>query len=507
MTQRPFAWFFLRTLGLSAITGCVDLRLADRLDTATTPSQGGVVTATTEGGSTALGGQGGSTPLDGQGGSTPLGGRGGSTPLDGQGGTTPLGGRGGSTPLDGQGGSTPLDGQGGTTPLDGQGGSTPLDGQGGSTPLDGQGGSTPLGGQGGSTRGDDQSTIAGANTGGVEASGGGTTSGVNVCPIPISKPEALLAAEPTPDDSCARVSNVAQIGPASYVYGFTNGEIHLFDPSSTSSSVRVDTWRTSVGSHALPRAVVTSMVAPRHNNEGALQVGYADPQGTAPNPWLTGAMRHGWSEATVEQPGTAMTITVCPFHGGHLELATPWITQGSLTSGASYATADAHQLNKHLQLPIGNDDITAIETVTKTDGWLVYVGTRSGQLYISNLLPETVIWNDTTSSLNTVVTWTRLTGALMPERWITRLAVHPAHPERIFAVFYSNDGDAVWYSSDAGQTWSNRQANLPTMSNTLNKAPPVLGVSFNPFLDGAAYAVTSLTSYYSVDDGRSWSEW
>jgi hypothetical protein len=204
-----------------------------------------------------------------------------------------------------------------------------------------------------------------------------------------------------------------------------------------------------------------------------------------------------------------MTLTACPFHGGplsHLELATPWVTQGSLTSGTSYVMADAGKFNQHLQL--ANDyRVTAIETVTRADGWLVFVGTEFGQIYVSNLLTGNVAWSDTTNTLNATVTWTKITGAQMPQKWITRLAVHPTHPERILAVFASHSGDAVWYSQDTGQTWSNRQANLPTAYNASNTAPPILGVSFNPVLDGAAYVVTSLTSYYTLDYGGSWTEW
>ena len=94
----------------------------------------------------------------------------------------------------------------------------------------------------------------------------------------------------------------------------------------------------------------------------------------------------------------------------------------------------------------------------------------------------------------------------MPKNWVTRIAIHPTQPKRLIAVFASRSTDALWYSEDGGQTWSNRFNGLPTASNP-PEAPPIVGASFNPFLDGAAYVVTPQTSYFTENSGVTWREW
>jgi hypothetical protein len=256
-----------------------------------------------------------------------------------------------------------------------------------------------------------------------------------------------------------------------------------------------------------PRAIVTSLVVPQNNNEGALQMGHSDPQGGVTRPWRASMLGRGWSEATVEEPGPVITLAACPFHYGslsHIDMTVPFTSQrGSLTSGASYTKDDASTLNAHMKLA---SRVTAVERVMRSDGWLVYAGTDVGEIYVSNLLTGNI---DTTANPNATVTWTRITGAGMPRSWVTRIAVHPNHQERIFVVFanYSNTADSVWYSQDSGATWANRHANLSIAVNQANLATPIFGVSFNPIYEGAAYAVTSLTSYYTLDYGGSWMEW
>jgi photosystem II stability/assembly factor-like uncharacterized protein len=84
--------------------------------------------------------------------------------------------------------------------------------------------------------------------------------------------------------------------------------------------------------------------------------------------------------------------------------------------------------------------------------------------------------------------------------------VHPHNRKRLFVVFNSSNQDAVWYSDDGGNTWSNRSGNLPTVAIS-GYAPPVVGVTFNPLLDEAAYAVTPVTAYHTTDSGQNWHEW
>jgi hypothetical protein len=243
---------------------------------------------------------------------------------------------------------------------------------------------------------------------------------------------------------------------------------------------------------------------PKETTTEALQ----NPWYAAQNLGFTGWMPWTTAAGTALTAGTVIAISACPFHSTptHLQLATPWITQE--TQGTSYVVSSGNPtIDLHLTINSGGS-ATTVETVTNSSGWQVFVGTSSGQIFRTNVLTGTVTWNDTTHTLDGVpVTWSRITDASMPSSWVTRVTVHPTHPERIFAVFASRDDQAVWYSGDGGNTWANRTQALPTKSNPAI-LPPLIGASFNPFVDGAAYIVTPQTSYYTTDYGVSgWLEW
>lgn len=351
-----------------------------------------------------------------------------------------------------------------------------------------------------------------SSSGGAPASGGtsaipGSSSGTSIaCPEPITKSAALLAAEPTPVDPCARVSSVIDLDTGFYAFGLTNGEIYLASVDDPKSAERVDSWNASGTPMLLPRAVVTALFAPPNNNEGTLYVGYADATATLPNPWYAATVTRGWLATTIEHPGTVLAISGCPFHSApsHIAFNTPWITEESSTSVTVFSSANG-ALSTHLQIS-GGGGVTTVETSFGQTTWRVYVGTFDGELYQSNDLVGSIVWDDATSQLSKPVTWSRITAPGMPANWVTRIAVHPTQPQRVFAVFASRSGDAVWYSDDAGQTWVNRSEGLPTASNP-PEAPPVVGASFNPYRDGAAYVVTPQTSYFTEDSGVTWHEW
>ena len=336
-----------------------------------------------------------------------------------------------------------------------------------------------------------------------------TTTGGNsaTCPSPITKPAALIAAEPTPADPCARVSNAIDQHSGSYSFGYTNGEVWLVNVT-TLHAQRVDLWSQSGVSRTLPHALVTAQFAPANNFEGALEVGYADPTNSGIVPWYSGMAGTTWMAGSASPAATVLGISACPFHGAptHLELLEPWTIEETVNSTYAFSAANTDTLNQHLQLG-GSTYVTAIETITSTDGWRVIVGTEVGEIYLSNLLTGTITWDSTTQTLSKPVSWTRVTDSNMPQKWVTRVAVHPVHQERILVTFGSTDTNTVWFSEDSGQTWSNRHANLPTATSP-DIAPPVVGASFNPLLDGAAYVVTPQTVYYTLDYGNSgWAEW
>lgn len=338
------------------------------------------------------------------------------------------------------------------------------------------------------------------------AAGVVTMATIPLCPAPISKSKALLAAEPTPDSPCARVTTALRHSEGTdCVFGFTNGEVHLASGSDPKSTRRIDTWQTSPEVHSLPRAIVTAMYAPRYNFDGALTIGYADSERTLANPWYAGRAGFSWLAVTRESSGTVLGITACPFHAtsGHQLLIAPWAVEESSNSSYIFSTAN-HSMTQHLQLQAVGP-VSTVEVIGTNNSWHVLAGTTTGEIYRSNTFLYAVTWSESTEQLSMPITWERITVNAMPDGWVTRIASNPAHPERLFALFGS-DTDALWYSSDGGQSWSNRSAGLPSVSNA-KLDPPIVGVTFNPFLDDAAYVVTSQTSYFTEDAGQSWHEW
>jgi photosystem II stability/assembly factor-like uncharacterized protein len=89
-------------------------------------------------------------------------------------------------------------------------------------------------------------------------------------------------------------------------------------------------------------------------------------------------------------------------------------------------------------------------SVSKTAPETIYVGTDTGRL-----------WKTEDMGAN----WTEFTGAGLPKRWVTRVAIDPRDEDVVYATFsgFRNGEDAahVFKTTDGGGSWENISGNLP----------------------------------------------
>ncbi len=92
--------------------------------------------------------------------------------------------------------------------------------------------------------------------------------------------------------------------------------------------------------------------------------------------------------------------------------------------------------------------------------------------------------------------WTNVTKAPLPGRFITRIAAHPTDPQTAY-ISYSGFGVShVFRTTDGGATWTNASGGLPDI--------PVNVVLVDPNNAGTAYAGTDIGVYRSTDQGQNW---
>ncbi|MDR3080430.1 MAG: hypothetical protein LBV60_05800 [Streptomyces sp.] len=123
----------------------------------------------------------------------------------------------------------------------------------------------------------------------------------------------------------------------------------------------------------------------------------------------------------------------------------------------------------------------------------IYAGTDTGK-----------VWKTTnaTASDPSQVTWSQLGVGVLPQRWVTSLAVDPTNPDHAYVGFASYNsnrqaepGDNLWETTDGGATWQDITANLP---NT-----PVWMITYDQSHD-QLYAATDFGAFYLPSGSKSW---
>ena len=120
----------------------------------------------------------------------------------------------------------------------------------------------------------------------------------------------------------------------------------------------------------------------------------------------------------------------------------------------------------------------------------VYAGTDTGLLW------KTTNANATPASS---IVWTRLGEGVLPQSWVTSIAVDPTDENHVFVSFsaYKNGDRAanVWETADGGASWSNVSGNLPNA--------PVLTVTYDQ-PDHQLFVADGFGVFYRGESETSW---
>ncbi len=150
-----------------------------------------------------------------------------------------------------------------------------------------------------------------------------------------------------------------------------------------------------------------------------------------------------------------------------------------LTAGAGNLTCSTSAFGQ------GNDVLSAI-AVSRTEEGTLYTGSQAGVLQ---------------RTTDGGATWTRISKAPLPERYVSGLAVDPLDSKRIYAAFsgFSSDTSAtpghVFRSADGGDTW--------ILADTPGDEP-IDSLLAHPFGPGLVYAGTESGVLASLDAGATW---
>ena len=127
--------------------------------------------------------------------------------------------------------------------------------------------------------------------------------------------------------------------------------------------------------------------------------------------------------------------------------------------------------------------VTTID-VAAGDPDVIYAGTDDGNLWVT---------------ADGGANWS-LISASMPQRWVTRVTVHPTDPATVivtFSGFRSGENMGhIFRSTDMGASWEDISNNLPEA--------PIQVMRFDPDYPDYYYVGSDLGVYYSLDAGSNW---
>ncbi|MGH9834598.1 MAG: hypothetical protein ACRD9Y_16400 [Blastocatellia bacterium] len=133
----------------------------------------------------------------------------------------------------------------------------------------------------------------------------------------------------------------------------------------------------------------------------------------------------------------------------------------------------------------------ALDQSANPPGEMVWVGTGDGLVQFT-----------TNAGALTQATFTNVTKAPLPNRYVTDIALDPNYRRRAVVVYsgFNTNTPAtpghVFMTDDQGATWANISGNLPDI--------PVNSVVIDPLLAGAVYIGTDLGVFQTMDGGATW---
>ena len=156
------------------------------------------------------------------------------------------------------------------------------------------------------------------------------------------------------------------------------------------------------------------------------------------------------------------------------------------TNGASSWTA----VSPRLSSAASGSRLGTITTigVSPAANRIVWAGTDDGKIWVS---------------ADAGTSWSNVTAANLPNRWITRVIPHPTDSLTAYLTFnglrWREPIPHVFRTTDLGATWEDISANLPD-------APVnAFAVYSDPQQRNHLFVGSDLGAYYSSDDGQSWS--
>lgn len=132
-----------------------------------------------------------------------------------------------------------------------------------------------------------------------------------------------------------------------------------------------------------------------------------------------------------------------------------------------------------------------LDTSTSPSGEIVWVGTSDGNVQVT-----------TNAGKLAEATFTNVTKAPLPNRFVADIALHPTNTNRAYVVYSGfNLGTPttpghVFVTDNQGSTWRDISGDLPDV--------PVTSIALDPMIDGVLYIGTDIGVFQTTNGGTNW---